>query len=75
MGGLFRVVLRLRGMETFFQDSPIFLFKIIYDPLIFANNRFSIIRSINSDRDGFMCQSWAEMSKFIPSSLEIVALK
>ncbi len=31
---------------------------------VFANNTFSKIRSINSDRDGFMCQSWAQMSSF-----------
>jgi hypothetical protein len=48
-----------------------FIFLIIYDPLIFANNRFSKIRSINSGRDGFMCQSWAKMSKFIPLSLRL----
>ncbi len=28
----------------------------MYDPLIFANNRFSKIRSINTGRDGFLCQ-------------------
>jgi hypothetical protein len=34
--------------KKFFQDRQNFLyiFKIIYDPLIFANNRFSKIRSI-----------------------------
>jgi hypothetical protein len=48
-----------------------FIFKIIYDPLIFANNRFSKIPSINSGRDGFMCQSWDKMSKFIPLSLRL----
>jgi hypothetical protein len=45
--------------EKKFLDRPniFFIFKIIYDPKIFANNRFSKIRSINSDRDGFMCKS------------------
>ncbi len=41
-----------------------FIFKIIYDPLIFANNRFSKIRFINSDRDGFMCQSFKFQNLF-----------
>jgi hypothetical protein len=59
--------------EKNFQDRPnfFFFFQIIYDPLIFADYRFSKIRSINSDRDGFMCQSWAKMSKFIPLSLRL----
>ncbi len=42
---------------------------MIYDPFIYDNNRFSKIKSINRDRDGFMCQSWAKMSKFIPLRL------
>jgi hypothetical protein len=68
---LFRVVLRLHGMKKKFKIGQfIFIFQIIYNPLIFANNRFSKIRSINSHRDGFMCQSWAKMSKFIPLSLK-----
>jgi hypothetical protein len=42
------------------------------DPFIFANNSFfSKIRSINYDRDGFMCQTCAKMSKFIPFCLNI----
>jgi hypothetical protein len=40
-----------------------FLFKIIYDPLIFANKRFSKIQSINSDRAGFKSQSCVKSSK------------
>jgi hypothetical protein len=52
---LFRVVLRLSGIKKF-----LFL-KIIYDPFIFANNRFSEILSINIGRDGFKCQSWAKI--------------
>ncbi len=48
--------------------------KIIYDPLIFANNRFSKIWSINSDRDGKR-QSWAKMSKFIPLSLRLSGIE
>ncbi len=52
--------------------AKIFLiFKIIYDPKIFTNNRFSKIRSINSGRDGFMWKSWAKMSNFIPLSLRL----
>jgi hypothetical protein len=58
--------------EKNFQDSPNFLFlKIIYNPLIFANNRFSKNQSFNSDRDDFMCQSWNKMAKFIPLSLRL----
>ncbi len=38
---------------------------------MFANNRFSKIRTINSGRDGFMRKSWATMSKFIPLSLRL----
>ncbi len=42
----------------------------IYNFLInFVNNSFSKIRSSNSERDGFICQSWVKMSKFIPLSL------
>ncbi len=45
--------LKTTGNEKYFQDRPnIFYFKIIYDPEIFANNRFSKIRSIKSGRDG-----------------------
>jgi hypothetical protein len=61
------LVLRLSGTKKIFKiGKKNFNFLIIYDPLIFANNRFSKVRSINSGRDGFMCQSWAKMSKFIP---------
>ncbi len=38
---------------------------------MFANNKFSKIRTINSDRDGFLWKSWAKMSKFIPLSLRL----
>ncbi len=69
---LFRVVLGLRGMKNIFKIGPKnFFFKIIFDPKIFANNRFSKIRTINSGRDGFMWKSWAKMSKFIPLSLRL----
>jgi hypothetical protein len=44
-------------------------------PRIFANNRFSKIISINSDRDGFMCQSRAKMSNFFPLSLKISGIE
>ena len=75
MGGATIIPCSLKTMrnEKKFQDSPKFfyIFKIIYDPQIFAYNRFSKIRSINSDRDGFMCKSWAKMSKFIPLSLRL----
>jgi hypothetical protein len=58
------------------QDRPTnFLQKIIFDHLIFANNRFSKMQSIESGRDGFMCQSWAKMSKFIPLSLRLSVIE
>jgi hypothetical protein len=45
------------GNENFFKPRPtfFFLFKIIIGPFIFPKNSFSKIRSINCDRDGFMC--------------------
>jgi hypothetical protein len=41
------------------------IFSIIYDLSVFANNSNTIVfqNFINSDRDGFMCQYWAKMSK------------
>jgi hypothetical protein len=33
------------------------------------------MRSIKSGRDGFMCQSWAKMSKFIPLSLRLSGIE
>jgi hypothetical protein len=78
MGGLrlFRIVLRLWGIKIVFKiGQNFYIFEIIYDPLIFAHNRFSKIRSINSSRDGFMCQSWAKMSKFIPLSLRLSGIE
>ncbi len=69
---LFRVVLGLRGMKKNFKiGQKKNFFKIIYDPKIFAYNRFSKIRTINSGRDSFMWKSWAKMSKFIPLSLRL----
>jgi hypothetical protein len=61
MGGA-TISLKTKRNKKKFQDRPKFFnFLNLYDPLIFANNRFSKIRSINSGRDGFMCQSWAKM--------------
>jgi hypothetical protein len=73
---LFRVVLRLRGMKNYFErgQKNILLF-FIYEPLTWANTSFSEIRSINCARDGFMCQSWAKMSKFIPLSLRLSGIE
>jgi hypothetical protein len=48
-----------------------FLFKIIIDSFIFPKNSFSKIPSINCDRDGFMCWSWAKMSQIILLSLRL----
>jgi hypothetical protein len=51
--------LKIKQNEKKFQDRPTFFYLcIIYDP--------PKIRSIDSDRDGFMCKSWAKMSNFIP---------
>jgi hypothetical protein len=59
-----------RNEKKISRQGKIFL-KIIYDPYIFAYNRFSKIWTINSGRDGFMWKSWAKMSKFIPLSLRL----
>jgi hypothetical protein len=79
MGGATIIPLspRTTRNEKKFQDRPkfCFIFQIIYDPYIFASNRFSKIRSINSGRDGFMCESWAIMSKFIPLSLRLSGIE
>jgi hypothetical protein len=80
MGGatIFPRSLKTTRNDKKFQDrSKIFLFfkSYIYDPLIFANNRFSKIRSIISGRDGFLCQFWAKMSKFIPPSLRLSGIE
>jgi hypothetical protein len=46
--GLFRVVLRLRGIKIAVNlGKKIFLFKSYMTPFIFAKNCFSKIRSIN----------------------------
>jgi hypothetical protein len=45
--------------EKIFKIGHNFFLKVIYDPLIFDNNRFSKIGFINSGRDGFMWNSWA----------------
>ncbi len=68
----FCVVLGLRGMKKFFElgQKNIFNF-FIYEPFVWANTSFFEIRSINGGRDGFMCQFWAKMSKFIPLSLRL----
>jgi hypothetical protein len=58
--------LKTKREKNFKIGQKNFIFLIIYDPLIFANKRFSEIRSINSGRGGFMCQSWAKMSKLFP---------
>jgi hypothetical protein len=69
--------LKTTGNKNCYQERPnfLFIFKIIYDPLIFANNRSTKIRSINSGRDGFMFQSWAKMSKFISLSLRLSGIE
>jgi hypothetical protein len=57
--------------KNFQNRTKKFLFLKSYKPLfIFANNRFSKFDP-NSDRDGFMCQSWAKIIKFIPLSLRL----
>ncbi len=63
-------------MKKIFElgQKNIFLF-FIYEPFIWANTSFSEIRSINGARDGFMCQSWAKMSKFIPLSLRLSGIE
>ncbi len=67
MGGA-TISLKTTRNKNNFQNRPNFFSYLnhIYEPLIFANKRFSKIRSINSGSDGFMCQSWAKMSKNFP---------
>ena len=64
-----------RNEKIFKIGHIFFIFLFIYDPLIFANNEFFKNQSFNSDRDGFMCQSWAKMSKFIPLSLRLSGIE
>ncbi len=72
----FRVVLGLRGIKIVFNlGQKIFFFQHHIWPLLFAKNSFSKIRSINCIRDGFQCQSWAKMSKFIPLSLRLSGIE
>jgi hypothetical protein len=69
--------LKTKRNKKKFQDRPKFFifFKSYMTLLIFANNRFSKILFINSGRDGFMCQSWAKMSKFIPLRLRLSGIE
>ncbi len=69
--------LKTTGNENCFKPAkrPIFWLKIIYDPFTLAKNSFSKIRSINCDRDDFMCWSWAKMSQFILLSLRISGIE
>ncbi len=73
MGGATIVSRSLKTKQKkIFKIGPIFFIsKSIHDPFIFANHRCSKIRSIHSDRDVFMCQSWAKMSNFIPHSIRL----
>ncbi len=78
MGGatiILRSLKTTRNEKNFQDRQKKIIFEIIYDPLIFANNRFSKFRSINSDRDGFMHQSWAKMSNFFPLSLRLSGIQ
>ncbi len=42
-----------RSLKTT-RNEKFFIFKIIYDPLIFGNSRFSKIWSINMQRQGWL---------------------
>ncbi len=64
-----------RNKNSFLDRQKKFLFEIINDPLIFANNRFSKILFFNSVRDDFICQSWAKMSNFIPLRLSLSGIE
>jgi hypothetical protein len=55
-------------------SKNIFIF-FIYEHFILANTSFFEIRSINGARDGFMCQSWGKMSKFILLSLRLSGIE
>ena len=73
----FRVVLGIRGMKKIFElgQKNIFFYFLFMNPFLWANTSFFEIRSINGARDGFMCQSWAKMSKFILLSLRLSGIE
>jgi hypothetical protein len=51
--------LSIRRTKNFQQARYNFLyFLVIHEPILFANNSFSKIRSTNRDRGGFMCQNF-----------------
>jgi hypothetical protein len=52
--------LRILSILSKLGNKQIFIFKIVYDPLIFAYNSFPIIQSINSDRDDVVPQSYVK---------------
>jgi hypothetical protein len=58
-----------------FQDRPKFLKSSITLLYLLIICKFSKIRSINCNRDDFMCQSWAKLSKFIPFSLRLSGIE
>ncbi len=61
-GGMFvrRSLQTKQNKKNFSKLGQIFF---EFDPFIFAYNSFSKIRSINSDRNDFLCRSWGKMSK------------
>jgi hypothetical protein len=63
--------LQTKGNKKISRQAKFFLFFKSLMNFIFAKDSFSKIQSMNSDRDGFMGQYWAKMSKFIKLSLRL----
>ncbi len=66
----------MRNEKNFWAwSTKIFFVFFIYESFLWANTSFSKIRSINCVRDGFMCWSWAKLSKFILLSLRLSGIE
>ncbi len=69
-------ILRLRKMKKFFelgQKNILFFFHLW--TLYMSQYKFFQNLIHNCARDGFMCQSWAKMSKFNPLSLRLSGIE
>jgi hypothetical protein len=73
MGGATIVLQSLKTKQKKnFKIGPIFFIYInIYMTLLYLLFVDVPIGSIHSDRDSFMCQSWAKMSNFTPHSIRL----
>jgi hypothetical protein len=69
--------LRTKRNKKFFKIGQFLYFLKSFVTLLYLliMYRFSKIRSINSDMDSFICQSWAKMSKLIPLSIRLSGIE